>query len=56
MKHLSFAKDIIILIVGVVAFVLLIAEGETWRQTLLVKLIACALIGCDILLYKENEK
>ena len=53
MKRLSFAKNLIILLLGIMAFLLIIAEGETWRQTILIKTIACALIGCDMLLYSE---
>lgn len=53
MTHLNFTKNLLILIIGMVAFVLLIAEGETWRQTIIIKAAACALIGCDLLLYRE---
>lgn len=53
MTHLNFTKNLLVLIIGMIAFVLLIAEGETWRQTIIIKAAAYALIGCDLLLYRE---
>lgn len=53
MAHINFTKNLLILIIAIAAFILLIAEGETWRMTILIKTIACALIGCDLLLYNE---
>lgn len=53
MRRLDLAKNLILLLIGIIACVLLIAEGETWRQTIVIKFAACALIGCDLLLYSE---
>lgn len=52
---LTLAKNTLILIMGIAAFILLIAEGETYRQTLFIKLAACALVGSIALLVKENK-
>ena len=55
MRHLSFIKNIIILVLGLSAFILLIAEGEAWRQTVVIKTIACALIGVIVLIANNNN-
>lgn len=55
MRHLSFVKNIIILVLGLSAFILLIAEGETWHQTILIKAIAIALIGVIVLIVNNDN-
>lgn len=52
---LTLAKNTLILLMGICAFILLIAEGETYRQTLFIKLAECALVGSIALLVKENK-
>lgn len=52
---LRMAKNIVILLMGIAAFILLIAEGETYRETLFIKLAACALVGSITLLLKEEK-
>lgn len=56
MKKLSLLKNIIILTLGVSAFILLIAEGETWGQTVTIKAIACAMIGVALLIHGNNKE
>lgn len=52
---LRIAKNIVILIMGIAAFILLIAEGETYRETLFIKIAACALVGSIALFLKEEK-
>ena len=52
---LTLAKNTLILLMGIAAFILLIAEGETYRQTLFIKLAACALVGSIALFLKEEK-
>lgn len=52
---LRIAKNIVILIMGIAAFILLIAEGETYRETLFIKIAACALVGSIALLVREEK-
>lgn len=52
---LRMAKNIVILLMGIAAFILLIAEGETYRETLFIKIAACALVGSIALLVREEK-
>ena len=52
---LRMAKNIVILLMGIAAFILLIAEGETYRQTFFIKIAACALVGSIALLVREEK-
>lgn len=53
---LRIAKNIVILIMGIAAFILLVAEGETYRETLFIKIAACALVGSIALISKVGEE
>lgn len=39
MKHMTFTKSLIALLIGMAAFILLIAEGDTARITLITKVM-----------------
>lgn len=52
---LTLAKNTLILLMGIGAFILLIAEGETYRETLFIKIAACALVGSIALLVREEK-
>ena len=55
MRHLDFTKNVVMLVIGISAFILLIAEGDTLFHTFLAKVIAFALIGCDIMIYRSFD-
>ena len=55
MRHWDFTKNMVMLVIGISAFILLIAEGDTLFHTFLAKVIACALIGCDIMIYRSFD-
>ena len=56
MRQMDLTKNVIMLVIGIAAFVLLIAEGDTLFHTFLAKVIACALIGCDMMIYRTFEE
>ena len=56
MRHLVLTKNVIMLVIGIASFILLIAEGDTLFHTFLAKVIACALIGCDMMIYRTFER
>ena len=56
MRHLDLTKNVIMLVIGIASFILLIAEGDTLFHTFLAKVIACALIGCDMMIYRTFER
>jgi hypothetical protein len=55
MRHWDFTKNVVMLVIGISAFILLIAEGDTLFHTFLAKVIACALISCDIMIYRSFD-
>lgn len=53
MKQLSFTKNLVLLAIGMVALVMIVAEGDNFRTTVFIKMAACALIAAGILLHNE---
>lgn len=49
----TFFKNLVLLVIGIVAIVLIVAEGENERTTAFIKMSACVLIAAGLLLYKE---
>lgn len=52
----TFFKNLVLLVIGIVALVMIVAEGENEMTTAFIKLSACALIAAGIRLHIEwNE-
>lgn len=49
MTH-AFLKDIILIAIGIVAFFLLIAEGDTFESTCFIKVVAFLLVAFLVIL------
>jgi len=53
----KFLKNLFLLVIGITALILIVAEGDNYRMTAFIKLAACALIAAGLLLHKEwNEE
>jgi len=53
----KFLKRLFLLVIGIMAGIMIVAEGENERTTAFIKLSACVLIAAGLLLHKEwNEE
>ena len=49
----KFLKNLFLLVIGITALILIVAEGDNNRMTAFIKLAACALIAAGLLLHAE---
>lgn len=49
----TFLKNLFLLVIGITALILIVAEGDNYRMTAFIKLAACALIAAGLLLHEE---